>query len=71
LYGRISEGIAWTMAMVGKVKPIRIPPPMSMLILVAFAEIIAPANATSGGRQAIYFLSSASDDRPTTGDRAA
>src|SRR4051812_10835841 len=71
LYGRISEGIAWTMATVGKVNPIRIPPPMSMFILVAFAEIIAPANATSGGRQAIYFLSSTSDNRPTTGDRAA
>lgn len=71
LYGRISEGIAWMMAMVGNVKPIRIPPPMSMFILVAFAEITAPANATSGGRQAKYFLSNTSDSRPTTGDRAA
>ena len=59
------------MAMVGNVKPIRIPPPMSMFILVAFAEITAPANATSGGRQAKYFLSNTSDSRPTTGDRAA
>ena len=46
LYGRISEGIAWMMAMVGNVKPIRIPPPMSMFILVAFAERTRPSPNT-------------------------
>lgn len=66
--GRISEGIACTMEIVASVTPIRIPPPMSIFIDVALAQIMEPTTATSGGIEAIYFRSRTSDRRPTSGD---
>jgi len=68
--GRISEGIAWTIEMVASVTPIRMPPPISIFIEVAFAQITAPTKAIRGGIDAIYFLSRTSERRPTIGDSA-
>lgn len=69
LRGRISDGMAWTIAMVGNVVPMSMPPPMSMLIDVALADMTAPANAINGGNAARYFLFSTSESRPTVGER--
>jgi len=66
--GRISDRMACTIDMVERVVPIRMPPPMSMLIDVAFAEITAPTNATTGGIDARYFRSRTSDRRPIMGE---
>lgn len=48
LSGRTSTGIVWTINIVLSVTPIRIPPPMSIGIEVAFAEATAPMKATKG-----------------------
>lgn len=60
--------MAWTMAIVDRVKPIRIPPPMSMLIDVALAEMIAPIHAIKGGMLASHLRSRTSDKRPMIGE---
>ena len=57
------------MEMVDRVVPISIPPPMSILIDVALAEMTAPANAINGGNAARYFLLRTSDSLPTMGER--
>jgi hypothetical protein len=67
--GSTSEGIAWTMEIVESVKPTKIPPPMSIFMDVALAEITAPTNEMTQGPIARYFLSRTSDRRPTMGER--
>src|SRR5450755_3094513 len=67
--GRTSAGIAWTIEIVLSVIPIRMPPPMSIGIEVAFAETTAPTNAMSGGTVAKYFRSRTSLSLPTMGER--
>lgn len=67
--GSTSDGIACTMAIVAKVVPMRIPPPIKVAILCALAQTTAPANAISGGTAAMYFRSNTSLSLPTKGDR--
>lgn len=67
--GKISDGMAWTIAIVESVVPMSMPPPINMLIEVAFAEMIAPTNAMRGGMAARYFRSRTSDSLPTMGER--
>lgn len=67
--GSTSAGIAWTIDIVLSVTPIKIPPPMSIGIDVAFAETTAPAKATRGGTVAKYFRSRTSLSLPTMGER--
>ena len=55
--------------MVESVVPTKMPPPINIVIEVAFAEITAPAKEIIGGIMAKYFLSSTSDRRPTIGER--
>lgn len=69
--GRISDGMAWTIEMVDSVAPIKMPPPTSISIDSARAEMAAPAKATSGGPAARYLRSRTSERRPKRGDRAA
>jgi hypothetical protein len=69
LSGSTSDGIAWTIEIVESVVPTRIPPPISIVIEVALAEITAPAKEIIGGTIAKYFLSSTSESRPTIGER--
>lgn len=57
------------MEIVERVHPTRIPPPMSIFIEVAFAEMTAPIKEMAGGPMARYFLSRTSDRRPTIGER--
>jgi hypothetical protein len=57
------------MEIVANVVPMRMPPPMSMLMEVAFAQTMAPTHAMRGGMLAKSFLSRTSDNRPTRGDR--
>src|SRR4051812_41900268 len=68
LSGSTSEGMACTMEIVERVVPIKMPPPMSIVIEVALAEMTAPANEMRGGIIARYFLSRTSDNRPTIGE---
>lgn len=56
---------------VDNVTPIRMPPPINMLIEVALAETTAPTKATNGGIDDKYRRSRTSDKRPTIGERAA
>jgi hypothetical protein len=42
---------------------------MSMLMEVAFAQMMAPTHAMRGGMLANSFLSKTSDKRPTRGDK--
>lgn len=56
------------MEIVESVKPIRIPPPISIVIEVAFAEMAAPTNDITVGPIASHFLSNTSERRPTMGD---
>ena len=58
----------WTMAMVLRVKAMRMPPPISCAMLPAFAEMTAPTNAITGGIAAMYLRSTTSDRRPTMGE---
>lgn len=67
--GRTSEGIDCTMEIVARVVPMRMPPPISMLMEVAFAQTTAPTHAITGGMVANSFRSSTSDSRPTRGDK--
>lgn len=46
----------------------RMPPPMSILMDVALADMIAPAKAMRGGTEARYLRSRTSERRPTIGD---
>lgn len=55
--------------MVESVQPTSIPPPMSIVMEVAFAEMTAPMKEIAGGPMARYFLSRTSDRRPTMGER--
>lgn len=57
------------MEMVASVDPIKMPPPISMLIEVALAQMMAPTHAIRGGIVAKSFLSRTSDRRPTIGER--
>jgi hypothetical protein len=57
------------MEMVANVVPMSIPPPMSMLMEVAFAQMMLPTQAMRGGMLANSFLSRTSDNRPTRGDK--
>ena len=57
------------MEMVASVVPMRMPPPINMDILVAFAQMIAPTQAISGGMVANSLRSRTSDKRPTGGER--
>jgi hypothetical protein len=57
------------MEIVESVVPIKIPPPISIVIEVALAEITAPAKEINGGIMASHFLSRTSDNLPTIGDR--
>ena len=54
--------------MVLRVVPIKIPPPINMVIEVAFADTTAPTNAINGGTEASHFRSTTSDKRPMIGD---
>jgi hypothetical protein len=67
--GRISEGMDCTMEMVASVVPMRIPPPINMDMLVAFAHMMAPTHAMRGGIVAKSLRSKTSESRPTGGDR--
>lgn len=58
-----------TIEMVAKVVPMRMPPPISMLIEVALAQMMLPTQAMSGGMVAKSFRSRTSESRPTRGDR--
>jgi hypothetical protein len=69
LSGRTSAGIAWTIGIVLSMTPIRILPPMSIGIDVAFAETTAPMKATRGGTVAKYFQSSTSLSLLTMGEK--
>jgi hypothetical protein len=69
LRGKISEGIDCTIEIVESVVPMRIPPPINMDMLVAFAQMMAPTQAINGGIVANSLRSSTSDNRPTRGDR--
>lgn len=66
--GKTSDGIAWTIEIVESVHPTKMPPPMSMVIEVALADMTAPMKDIAGGAMARYFLSSTSESRPTIGD---
>jgi hypothetical protein len=57
------------MEMVANVVPMSMPPPMSILMEVAFAQMMAPTHAMRGGMLANSFLSKTSDKRPTRGDK--
>ena len=57
------------MEMVASVVPMRMPPPINMNILVAFAQMMAPMHAMSGGIVAKSLRSRTSERRPTGGDR--
>lgn len=57
------------MEMVAKVVPMRMPPPINMLMEVALAQMILPTQAMRGGMVANSFRSSTSDSRPTRGDK--
>jgi len=66
--GKTSDGIAWTIEIVERVHPTRMPPPMSIFIEVALAEMTAPMKERTGGPIARYFLSRTSERRPTMGE---
>jgi hypothetical protein len=55
--------------MVARVVPMRMPPPINMDMLVAFAHMIAPTHAISGGIVANSLRSRTSESRPTGGDK--
>ena len=57
------------MAIVESVTPIRMEPPMSIGMEVAFAETTAPTKAIMGGAEASHLRSSTSERRPTMGER--
>lgn len=57
------------MEIVDRVTPIKIPPPIKMLIELALAETTAPMKAISGGMEERYRRSRTSDRRPTIGER--
>jgi len=67
--GRISEGIACTMDIVARVDPIMMPPPISMFMDVALAEMMAPTKAIRGGMAARYLRFETSERRPMMGER--
>lgn len=69
LIGSTSLGIDCAMAIVDRANPFKIPPPMSIGIDDALAEVMAPAAAIKGGMAARYFLSRTSLSRPMMGDR--
>ena len=67
--GSVSDGMAWAIEIVARVVPMRMPPPISMLIEVALAETTAPTKAMTGGMEARYLRSSTSERRPIIGER--